>query len=339
MRPRTLPALLGLATLCAAPLSAATLYMSDDENQAIYTVDTATGAATLVGSTVIEMSFSGLAWDSSTGALYVSDVVAPGGDGHRLVLAVRPQHRRVLPVDPRHPAAREARPRDEVRVAVAGGKNLPRAGGAAPSGGSGFGLGLVNPATGEIKFIGNHVTSSNIHGLAYDSANDVLWGADVDGSGGLAEIDRLTGAATLVGAWGTTGEIRGLAYDAATDTLYGVDYNVGSLHTIDRGTGAATLVGALGFAAGYYEGLDIDPDSGVLYLVDHASHNLSTVNPATGAATTVGPLGSGGFPSGLAFVGTLPADWVAIPTLGTWSLALLAAALGAAALFVLRRSA
>ena len=307
MRPRPLPALLGLATLCAAPLSAATLYMSDDENQAIYTVDTATGAATLVGSTVIEMSFSGLAWDSSTGALYVSDVVAPGGDG--------------------------------APVAVAGGKNLPRAGGAAPSGGSGFGLGLVNPATGEIKFIGNHVTSSNIHGLAYDSANDVLWGADVDGSGGLAEIDRLTGAATLVGAWGSTGEIRGLAYDAATDTLYGVDYNVGSLYTIDRGTGAATLVGALGFAAGYYEGLDIDPDSGVLYLVDHASHNLSTVNPATGAATTVGPLGSGGLPSGLAFVGTLPADWVAIPTLGAWSLALLAAALGAAALFVLRRSA
>jgi len=305
MRSRTLSALLGLVTLSTAPLAAATLYMSDDGNQAIYTVDTATGAATLVGSTVIEMSLSGLAWDSSTGVLYVSDVVTPGAG--------------------------------DAPVAVAGGRNLPRA--AAPGGGSGYGLGAVNPATGEITFIGDHVTSSNIHGLAYDPANDVLWGADVDGSGGLAEIDRLTGAATLVGAWGTTGEIRGLAYDAATDTLYGVDYNAGSLYTIDRGTGAATLVGALGFAVGYYEGLDIDPDTGVLYLVDHASHNLSTVNPATGAATTVGPLGSGGLPSGLAFVGTVPADWVAVPTLGTWSLALLAAALGAAALLVLRRSA
>jgi len=290
-----------LVTVLAAPL-AGQMYLSDDEQDAIYTVDLTTGQATLVGPAGLDMSFSGLAYDSLNGVLYVSDVALLGE-------AAGP------PTDGRN-----------ARLT-------------SPEGGTGWNLATVDLASGALTIVGDHLTSSNIHGLAFDSANDVLYGADIDNSGQLSVIDRATGASTPVGPWGTTTEIRGLAYDAASDTLYGVDYAPGSLYTIDRTTGAATLVGALGFANGYYDGLEIDPASGVLYFVDDISLQLHSLDLATGQATPVGPLNGPSLPSGLAALGTAgPRTPLAIPALAWPGLALLALFLAYAASRHLRRS-
>lgn len=288
-------------------MAQSTLYMTADGDDAIYTVDTATGEATLLGPALEGLSFSGLAWDVHRRILYVSDVI--------------------------NPAAGAVPPPD-------GGQN-PSTG--VPEGGlSGFGLGTVDLETGAVTFIGDHLSSANIHGMANDSTNDVLYGADAQARG-LSVIDRDTGASTFIGTWGvTTDEIRGLAYDAASDTLYGIDWNPGALFTIDRTTGAATLVGSLGVLTGAWEGFDVEPESGLFYFVDNVSLSLATIDPSSGMATTVGSLGigPGSQPSGLAFVTpvVLP-DWVEVPALNGSGIAVLAFFLTAVGVLFLRRRA
>lgn len=276
----------------AAVGHAAIMYASDDNSDEIYLIDLATGQGTLVGSSLENMSFSGMAYDASTGAMFVSDVFDPACD------------------------------------LVADGNGQENAGAAAPLG-SCFGLGSVDLTTGEVTFIGPHVSSNNIQGLAYDSTNDVLYGADASGLS-LVEIDPSTGEATIVGPWGAIGSvIRALAYDASGDTLYGV--SVANLYTLDRAAGAATLVGPLGIGAPGTEarGLEVDPDTGVLYLGVVGDSSFYGVDKATGAATLIGVsnveiFGLGAIPTG--------APVAAIPTLspvGIGVLVLLLCALAA----------
>ncbi len=275
---------------------AAIMYASDDNADEIYIIDLATGQGTLVGSSLEDMSFTGLAYDSSTGTMYVSDVTDPLCE----MLA--------------------AGPRDA--NAAAG----------APEG-SCWGLGTVDLTTGEVVFIGSHVVTDDIQGLAYDSTDDVLYGSDTD-NGTLDEIDRATGEATIVGSFGIQESIRALAFDRATGTLFGVDYT--SLYRIDRTTGAATLVGSLGIGAPeiHARGLEVDPDTGVLYLgvVDNSS--FYRVDKATGAATLIGVSNVEIF--GLAAVPT-GANLTAIPTLSPVGLGALVLLLGALAAWQLSR--
>jgi hypothetical protein len=222
----------------------------------------------------------------------------------------------------------------------------------------GYGLGTVDLATGAATIIGGHVNSNNIWGLAYDSANDVLYGAD--GSNvGLAVLDRATGVSNLVGGYGASVEICGLAYDAASDTLYGVDSDGGAgtaavigngaaprspegvavpstLYTIDRATGAVTEVGPLGVDLDPEDvrcGLAIDAVAGTLYAGAYDG-TLYTVDKATGAATLVGD-------SGIAYDALESlfsrVTWVDIPALSAGGLALLVAVLALGGIWLLRR--
>lgn len=227
-----------------------------------------------------------------------------------------------------------------------------------------FGLTSIDPLTGVASEIGSHVNSNNIWGLAYDSANDVLYGADGSNEG-LATIDRGTGVSSLIGLY-APGQpaplICALAYDAATDTLYGVDsYDVSAggaspervhgngqgnspegsgtnsrLYTINRTTGAATAVGFLGAtldSADVRCGLAIDRLSGELYAGGYDG-SLYRLDKATGAATLIGDTGIA-----IDALESLPdtANWVDVPTLAPSALGLLAALLALGGFFLLRR--
>jgi len=282
----------------AAVGRAAIMYASADDSDEIYTIDLATGQATLVGISVENMSFSGLAYDSSTGTMFVSDVYDPACTTFA----------------------------GSAGDANAGGEIL---------GGSCFGLGTVDLSTGAVTYIGTgHNITSDIQGLAYDSANDVLYGADSD-NGSLDVIDRTTGEATIVGLWGAVdASIRALAYDAASDTLFGA--SVGNLYRLDRTTGVATLVGPLGIGAPDTEarGLEIDPDTGMLYLGVVGDSSFYRVDKATGAATLIGVSNIGIFGLGAVPTG---APAVAIPTLSPVGVGALMLLLGALAAWQIAR--
>ncbi len=86
----------------------------------------------------------------------------------------------------------------------------------------------------------------DMRGLAFDNDSDILYG--IDGNGSLYTIDTGTGISALVGSTGVPGGQPGLAYDDLADILYLNDGAGQSLYTVDTTTGAATLVG--GNAAG-----------------------------------------------------------------------------------------
>jgi|GEM_PF-6039924 len=82
-----------------------------------------------------------------------------------------------------------------------------------------------------------------IHGLAYDNERDVLYGVDSDE---LYTISTSTGTATLIGSLMLTGtddtnHWLGLAYDHVNDTLFLNTLN--TLFTVDTLTGKASIVG------------------------------------------------------------------------------------------------
>jgi len=226
----------------------------------------------------------------------------------------------------------------------------------------GFGLASIDPSTGAATEIGRHVNSINIWGLAYDSANDVLYGADGSNQG-LSIIDRGTGVSTLVGLYAPgqpTPLICGLAYDTATDTLYGVDSydNSGGaqaasfgngggdspqgagvnsrLYTINRTTGAATAVGFLGATldgSNVRCGLAIDRVTGEMFAGAYDG-SLYRLDKGTGAATYLGNIGVA-----IDALESIPesANWIDVPALAPSGLALLAALLAVVGFLLLRR--
>jgi len=149
-------------------------------------------------------------------------------------------------------------------------------------------LGSINLATGAATLIGPHAGAANaVSGLAYDSDDDILYGAG--NSSNLVIVNRATGSTTAVGELGQ--RIDGLAYDKSRHTLFGV--SASGLYTINRTTGAATLVGPHGIAtAALSFGLEFDADSGRLFTTDTTTDSLYELNPATGAATLIGALGA-----------------------------------------------
>lgn len=267
------------SALVAMPVAASTLYGTDDNGDTIQITSPVNGAAQLVGPSGQDLSFTGGAYDSSTGTLYVSDVADPVGGGA-----------------------------------------------------FDFGLGTINPGTGAVTFIGLH-NSNNIWGLAYDSTNDVLYGADGDNNA-LVTVNRATGGTTIVGAFSAAAPtpIAGLGYDPVADVLYGIDQT--SLYSINRTTGAVTLIGPLGVTLGGGDvgiALDYDDETATLYAADRPNQNLYRVDTTTGAASLIGAMGVG--IDGLASVPTFST----IPTLGGTGLLALCAALALIGVVAVRR--
>lgn len=180
---------------------------------------------------------------------------------------------------------------------------------------------------------------TNIHGMAFDSAN-VLYAigtivnmnpvdvADPVSFGPyLLTIDPTTGVATQVGALQGVADLTAIAVDA-NGVMYGVNPDTDELVTVDTATGVCTVVAplrnastnqpitgvtGLGFAAG------------VLYAISDDS--LYTVDPATGRCSflaneqATGFAGLSGDPTSPAVAGDPLVLWSTVPSNGQYRLA------------------
>ena len=99
-------------------------------------------------------------------------------------------------------------------------------------------------ASGTITSIG---TGTNIdgRGMAFDDASGILYAT---GGSNLYTVDTLLGTSALVGGMGIGSDYMGLAYDEINDILYANGSSIGanSLYTLDINTGAATSIGLNG---------------------------------------------------------------------------------------------
>jgi len=133
-------------------------------------------------------------------------------------------------------------------------------------------------------------TGVPIHGLAWDSNHNILYGTNLTS---LYMLNQATGAATLLGPHVNTPLMIGLAYDSYTDTLYGVDLSTDALYSIDTSTGLATQVGLLGIDINLGQDLAFDREHGYLFLAGYnmgsdPGPHLYWIDQSTGLAHKIG---------------------------------------------------
>ena len=215
----------------AQSVYAGTMYATDDITDNLYTINTTTGAATLVGPTGQDLSLSGLAYDTANSTMYVSDVSLPT-DGYGLgsvnlatgAVAIIGSH--VIS-------------NDIMGLAFIGNTLYG-------SDADNDSLDTINLATGAATIVGPFVNqdSNGMKCLAYDSETNTLYGM---GNTNVYTIDPMTGTATLVGPLGVTfGNYVGCEVDSSTGILYAGDDPAGNLYSVNKTTGTATLVGPTG---------------------------------------------------------------------------------------------
>lgn len=203
--------------------------------------------------------------------------------------------------------------------------------------------------TGDCTLVGDLGVNITDTGLAFADDLTLFMSTDAPKSPThFYKIDRLTGAATRVGAQGQ--EVTGLANGPAG--LFGLGGDgTDDLVRIDPATGAAARIGSLGTISPSDGGLDFDAD-GVLWGVEDSGlrypSRVFRVDIATGRATVVATVhledGTqlGGFEglaieNGICSAVTGGQTSLEIPTVSGWGLAVLAALVTCAGLFVLRR--
>jgi uncharacterized protein (TIGR03437 family) len=265
-----------------------TLYLEFNSN--LYTIDTATGAATQVGTTdsndylssvlLFENGTNYVDTGSGIGMINVSTgQISPhssvsGGPGSLIGLAPDP-------VPAGAPPAALTATAYMLATAAQGVQNP---------------FGTVDLNSGAFTLIGN-MGSGGYDGLAV--ANGVLY---TEQNGLLYSVNTTNANLTLIG--GVTGTPNLATFGSTTTGLYGLgstgSFDVATLFSINPQTGAVTAIGPLGANAvpngqGFYSRLSVG--SSTLYL--EFNSNLYTVNTATGAATQVGTTDSNDYLSSM----------------------------------------
>jgi len=154
----------------------------------------------------------------------------------------------------------------------------------------------LNLSTGAATLVGA-TGLTDLFGLAYDTANNTLYGSDSGGS--FYSINTSNGTPTLIGNNGNyTG---GLAYNAGNNTMYEYAAGSGTLYSIDLGTGAATLVSS---GPGFIDdgGITWDPVLGIFWADEYGSGNVDQLNSAFTSETVVATYAD--HLDGIAFVGS-----------------------------------
>ena len=211
--------------------AAAILYGVSTVSNNVYTINTTTGAATLVKNIPAEVNVTGA--EFLNGELWITDVIVAGhktgtvdlGTGIFTPKIAQPGSNTWQSL-----AANEATD-TFYTVDLAGQPTL-----------------LSITTGGAISPIG---PTADIRGLAYDNLNGILWGANATT---LFRIDTLSGAPTTIGSLGpgsNTAARLGLAF--ADGTLFLTSNN--SLYRVNTASGLATFVGLNGLTAGGIDGL------------------------------------------------------------------------------------
>jgi len=161
----------------------------------------------------------------------------------------------------------------------------------------------LDRTTGQASLIGGYAVS-DLFGLAFDSTNNVLYGAQYQGGStgtGLYSLNTTTGNATNISTI-LPRNIDGLAYDSNRDVLVGMNASFGDLYSIDRSTGASTLLIDYLFVSN--SGLAYDPDKDLFWNVDY-NGNLFSYDPNNSYSRATALTGLGALDA-LAYVSSIP---------------------------------
>ena len=265
-----------------APADVTTLYLTDDDTDALYAVDTETGAATRVGESpefgANETAPGGLV--ETEDQLYMVGAVSDGihrmdpTRGHAEESAIAPQGQFGASEDT--PAGIAVLGETVYMVGDGNDKlySVDLSTGIATA---------VGPVTGRgtSDFA---VTGITVHaGAAYvvDDISDALYTLDLDRGVTTGRV----GSSTQFGV----SEVNPNGLASHNGALYMVGTTNDALYTLDTTTGAATQVGtSTAFGVSETVPAGLASHSGTLYMVGATNDNLYTLNTTTGAATRVG---------------------------------------------------
>lgn len=281
-----------------------TLYGTEDPTTNLYTVNPATGNATLL---MGAPGVSGLAFDPNTGLLYgwvtlthqlvkinpatsATTFLGGGGTIDILGMAYISSSNRLMAVS--------RTDLYEVNLTTGALTWIAQIGEPTPSdlawdpllnvfyGVSGTNFCSISPAGTMTKIAATGNPGPGITGVAFNPGPRTLYATTLSD---LLTINLTTGAPTTIGATGYT-TLLDLTYDPGSSTLFAMTL-FGELVTINPATGAGTLVGSPAVAG--IHTLAINPGTGTLYATSSSTNSLYTLNKATAAATLVGTLITG----------------------------------------------
>lgn len=241
---RLLP-LVGLCAASLAPVVSAQVqaYLIDSNNDQLYTVDLATGAATSVASTANNglATPAGLAWRDDTQELWTIDL--SGGE----VGTIDVTSGNFTPVFQTALSGWQGIAWDPTTALfyLANQSNTNY---------------VLDPATGITTALGA-AGASLITCLDVDGAGD-LYGIEFS-TRNIVRIDKTTGLSTVVVP--TLGGFQGLGIDPSTGAWYGANTNDDALHRIDPVTGATTVIGVHGAGVTFAKGFDLVGAAGVRF--------------------------------------------------------------------------
>jgi len=222
----TILTIIAMAITAVGNVSAASLFgIRARSNSELYSVGTASGAATILGQT----------------GIFVGDGLAPSSSADRLWAMSGDQLYSVSTTSGAATLIRDfANAFTGNGLAYDPGRGLLYA--------SDYGSGnvyLIVPGTGAFSLLGSGVS---LHGLAYSSFRDTLYGV---GTNSLYSINVVTGGSSAVGSLGVefSNGGSGLSYESQSDVLYASSRNQTDLYAIDPDIGLAVSVGALGVGA------------------------------------------------------------------------------------------
>ncbi|MEM9381395.1 MAG: hypothetical protein AAGB93_15685 [Planctomycetota bacterium] len=248
-------------------------------DDSLYSINTMTGEATIVGGSVgLNANFAqGMDFDWSDDKLYAT-VYTGGGTGVFLTFNLQTGEGNFL--NDTFPLNAEM----EMAVEVA-----------APAPGSPiFGLNVrLDEAFSSTSddFVNNYTilgpNAANIFALDFDASASTLYGVEA-GSLAIVTIDTATGASTPTGQVVTgPGSVNGLAASTDGSTWYATTFDGADslLYVGDIETGVFSLVGAS--AGTLFIDIAIDT-TGRLYALNILDDTLHEIDPATGASTAIG---------------------------------------------------
>ena len=222
---------------------AATLLFGVNQNDYLLTIDTSTGAGTLVGSLSTSMSAIGLA--QTGGSLFAFDT-----NGGNVLERLDPLNASTLAIISVGLTASDTLGEGDLAFRSDGMgfviSTLLANGDFDPDNGSLFSLDL----TGHSHAVVKDGVTQKFSGLAFNPINDELFGLTADGAS-LFRVDATTGAVTLVGATGIAGGrccFGGLTF-RPDGALFGIlaDASDSTLYQLNTTTGQATMIGDVGF--------------------------------------------------------------------------------------------
>jgi hypothetical protein len=293
---------LALAAVATLPLAAQDrAFLIDSNLDQLHSVDLATGAATLIGSTAsggVLATPAGLTWRSDTQTLWTIDL--SGGE----VGTIDPTNGIFTTQFTAVPAngwqGLEWDPTTQVFYLL----------------NQDFNLYKLDPATGLTTLVG--ATGAPLTTALEVDAAGTLYAIGFS-NGILYTVDKLTGLATA-GPATTPANMQGLSFDSI-GRLYGANTGTDSLYLIDPTTGVTTLVGAHGSGVQFAKGFEVAPCSGVFSIsgtgcADFSSTTVTMTSAGTPCVGQTVNIGATAGPSTAVYVLVLGASnvvWGSIP--------------------------